>query len=88
MYFGSSSETFKPPDAYAGAGSPERAVPLADLAPGARALLAIDRNDLASLITAAVSVYAAGGSLVVCLDADPETVARRALSERATRVLA
>lgn len=74
-------------DAYAGTGSSEPATPFADLAPGDRVLLAITRNDLAAFIDAAVGVYAAAGSLVVCLDADPETLERRATAERATRVL-
>ncbi len=74
-------------DAYSGAGSTEPAPPLPDLAPGDRVLLATSRDDLAGLIDTAVGVYAAGGSLVVCLDADEATVARRAEAERATRVL-
>jgi len=74
-------------DAYAGAGSMEPAIPLDGLTPGDRVLVSIGRDDLAALVDTAVGVYAAGGSLVVCLDADAATVDRRAAAERATRVL-
>jgi uncharacterized protein (TIGR03089 family) len=74
-------------DAYDGAGSTEPAIPLDTVAPGDRVLLAIARDDLSALVDTAIGVYAAASSLVVCLDADPSAVERRATAERATRVL-